>query len=207
MLRKPMRIYMKLMRRCSQMELKKIIKDALGLVRCRLACVKSGKGVYIGSCVHFVNGKNVTLADDVQVRPGCDLFAGWQGVTIGARSDIGERNRIAGDVVIGEAVLFGPDNYICSEDHCFSDVRIPVLDQGSFSPKKNGHSDLRIGDGSWIGCHCAIVGDVHIGRHCIVGANSVVTHDNPDYCVVVGAPARIVRHFDFGIGEWVRGGQ
>lgn len=118
------------------MELKKIIKDALGLVRCRLACVKSGKGVYIGSCVHFVNGKNVTLADDVQVRPGCDLFAGWQGVTIGARSDIGERNRIAGDVVIGEAVLFGPDNYICSEDHCFSDVRIPVLDQGSFSPKR-----------------------------------------------------------------------
>lgn len=40
-----------------------------------------------------------------------------------------------------------------------------------------------------------------------MGANSVVTHDIPDYCVVVGAPARIVRHFDFGIGEWVRGGQ
>lgn len=124
---------------------------------------------------------------------------------VGPRSDIGERNRIDGDVVIGEAVLFGPDNYVSSEDHCFEDVRVPVMDQGCHSPRKNGHTELRIGDGSWIGCHCAIVGDVHIGSHCVVGANSVVTCDVPDYCVVAGVPARVVKRFDPEAGEWVRG--
>lgn len=66
-------------------------------------------------------------------------------------------------------------------------------------------SGVHIGDGSWIGCHCAIVGDVHIGRHCVVGANSVVTRNVPDFCVVAGAPARIVKRFDLETGEWMRG--
>lgn len=187
------------------MGLKQLAKSALGAIRSRFAGAKAGKGVYVGSRVHIVNGRRVELCDGVQLRPGCDLFAGGGGILVGSRSDIGERNRIDGDVVIGEAVLFGPDNYISSEDHCFEDVGVPVMDQGCCSPKKNGHGDLRIGDGSWIGCHCAIVGDVHIGRHCVVGANSVVTRDVPDYCVVAGAPARIVKKFDPETGEWVRG--
>lgn len=58
------------------MGFKQLVKGALGAVRCRLAGVKAGKGVYVGSRVHFVNGKNVALADGAQVRPGCDLFAG-----------------------------------------------------------------------------------------------------------------------------------
>lgn len=186
------------------MGIKQFFKSVLGAVRCCLAGVKAGERVYVGSRVHFVNGKNISLADEVQVRPGCDLFAGGGGIVVGAKSDIGERNRINGDVVIGEAVLFGPDNYISSDDHCFEDVCTPVMDQGCYSPRKNGHSELRIGHGSWIGCHCAIVGDVHIGRHCVVGANSVVTRDVPDCCVVTGAPARVVKRFDPDAGAWVR---
>ena len=58
------------------MGLKQTIKSAFGAVRCRLAGAKTGKGVYVGSDVHIVNGRNVTLSDGVQVRPGCDLFAG-----------------------------------------------------------------------------------------------------------------------------------
>lgn len=123
---------------------------------------------------------------------------------MGSRSDIGERNRIDGNVVIGEAVLFGPDNYISSEDHRFENVALPVMDQGCYSPSRDGHDDLRIGDGSWVGCHCAIVGCVHIGKHCVIGANSVVTRDVPDYCVVTGAPAKVVKRFDFDNNTWVK---
>jgi acetyltransferase-like isoleucine patch superfamily enzyme len=39
-----------------------------------------------------------------------------------------------------------------------------------------------------------------IGRHVVVGANSVVTGDLPDFCVAVGAPARVVRHYRDGEG-------
>lgn len=38
----------------------------------------------------------------------------------------------------------------------------------------------------------------------MVGANSVVTRDVPDFCVVAGAPARIVKRFDLESGEWMR---
>lgn len=186
------------------MVVKRFIKRALGTIRCRFAGIKAGKDVYVGSRVHIVNGKNVKLSDGVQIRPDCDLFAGGGDILLGDRTDVGERNRIDGDVVVGDAVLIGPDSYISSVDHCFDDVSIPVLDQGCFTSKKNGHGYLHIGDGSWIGCHCAIVGDVHIGRHCVVGANSVVTRDVPDFCVVAGAPARIVKRFDLESGEWMR---
>ena len=188
------------------MGLKQTIKSAFGAVRCRLSGAKAGKGVYVGSDVHIVNGRNVTLSDGVQVRPGCDLFAGGGGIMVGPRSDIGERNRIDGDVVIGEAVLFGPDNYISSVDHCFEDVELPVMDQGCHAPSKDGHENLRIGDGSWVGCHCAIVGCVHIGKHCVIGANSVVTRDLPDNCVAAGVPAKILKRYDVKTGRWVREG-
>lgn len=58
---------------------------------------------------------------------------------------------------------------------------------------KNGHEYLQIGDGSWIGTHVAILGDVNIGRHCVIGANSVVTKDVSDYCVAVGCPTKVVK--------------
>jgi len=34
---------------------------------------------------------------------------------------------------------------------------------------------------------------VSIGKHCVIGANSVVTHNIPDYHVAAGVPARIIR--------------
>ena len=43
-----------------------------------------------------------------------------------------------------------------------------------------------------------------LGKHCVVGANSVVSGEFPDYCVIVGAPARIVKHYDFEIHKWVK---
>jgi acetyltransferase-like isoleucine patch superfamily enzyme len=38
----------------------------------------------------------------------------------------------------------------------------------------------------------------------VVGANSVVTKDIPDYCVAVGIPARIIKRYDFDKKEWVK---
>lgn len=153
---------------------------------------KSSGGVYIGKEVHFANGKNIKLGKNVSVRPYTDLFAG-KCLEIGDNCDIGTRNRIAGDVIIGESVLFGPDNFICSYTHTFDDPNIAIMYQKEKMIRKNGHDELKIGDGSWIGTHVAILGDVHIGKHCVIGANSVVTKDVPDYCVAVGSPAKVVK--------------
>ena len=41
-----------------------------------------------------------------------------------------------------------------------------------------------------------IVGNVKIGKHCVIGANSVVTHNVPDYSVAVGSPAKVIKKCD-----------
>ena len=50
-----------------------------------------------------------------------------------------------------------------------------------------------IGEGSYIGINVVIVGNVKIGKRCVIGANSVVIKDVPYYCVVVGSSARVIR--------------
>jgi serine O-acetyltransferase len=50
----------------------------------------------------------------------------------------------------------------------------------------------RIGNNVYLGAGSKILGDITIGNHVVVGANSVVLTDVPDYCTVMGIPARIV---------------
>ena len=52
---------------------------------------------------------------------------------------------------------------------------------------------VSIGDDTWIGTNVVIAGTVEIGKHCVIGANSVVTHDIPDYSVVAGCPAKVIK--------------
>ena len=183
------------------MNLKRIVKNFLGFCRCIIAGVPYPGDVYVGRHVHIENGKRIALGRNVSIRPDVDLFAGCV-FKIGEGCDIGTRNRIAGNVVIEDYVLFGPDNYICSEDHCFSDIQRPIMHQDAVTVTKNGHDELKIGSGSWIGTHVAIIGDVHIGKNCVIGANSVVTKDVPDYCVAVGIPARIVKRYNKDTNAW-----
>lgn len=48
-----------------------------------------------------------------------------------------------------------------------------------------------IGDNVQIGAGAVLIGKIHIGNNCIVGANAVVTKDVPDNSIAVGVPARI----------------
>ena len=53
-----------------------------------------------------------------------------------------------------------------------------------------------IKEGAWIGAGAAIMKGVTVGKYAIVGANSVVTKDVPDYAVVVGVPAKVIKYLD-----------
>ena len=92
---------------------------------------------------------------------------------------------------------------IMDHNHAYEDTDIPIIRQGI---TKGG--TIRIGEGSWIGHGAAIVcsrGDLSIGRHCVVAANSVVTRSIPDCSVVFGTPATIIRQYDPEARKWRMG--
>ena len=119
-------------------------------------------------------------------------------LSIGRGTRIGELAHIicSHSVTIGEDVLFANRLFISDCSHSFRDINVPVLHQGL-----DRLPAVSIGDGSWAGENVCIIG-CSIGRHCVIGANSVVMRDVPDYSVVVGAPARVVRRFCPDSQEW-----
>jgi acetyltransferase-like isoleucine patch superfamily enzyme len=99
-------------------------------------------------------------------------------------------------VRIGKDVLLADRVYISDNVHSYEDITKPVIKQPvAFK------GEAEIGDGSWLGENVCVVG-ARIGRHCIVGANSVVTSDIPDYSIAVGIPARVIKQFNQTTGRW-----
>ncbi len=102
------------------------------------------------------------------------------GVYIGNYCSIGE-------VTIEKDVLIASNVSIMNgcHQHGTSELSLPIRDQaGVYLP-------ITIGQDTWLGERAIVAASV--GKHCIIGAGSLVLHSVPDYCVAVGVPARILR--------------
>ena len=121
------------------------------------------------------------------------------GSSIGFGSIISSKNRVH----LERNVMVGQNVVIQDHNHAYEDIDVPIVAQGI---TKGGR--IRIGEGSWIGHGAAILcsrGELTIGRHCVVSANSVVTASIPDYCVVFGIPAIVIRQYDLETRAWRMG--
>lgn len=110
-------------------------------------------------------------------------------ISIGDRCLIGKGSGIVGhlEIVIGDDVWTGHHVYITDQNHGYSDPDRPISQQ--VMPEQA----VSIGDGSWLGHGSVVLPGATIGRHVVIGANSVVTGDIPDYSVAVGVPARVIK--------------
>lgn len=165
-----------------------------------------GRGVYIFERVEISNPAAIDIGSDVVIQRDCYLaarkFAGDGSeprLIVGAGSNIGPRNHIFAhsEVKIGEKVLTAPNVFISDCTHEYSDPTVAIVDQ-----PVRPLTATSIGSHSWIGYGCVIVG-CKIGKHCVIGANSVVLSDIPDYSVAVGAPAKVVRRLKSEVGAWI----
>jgi acetyltransferase-like isoleucine patch superfamily enzyme len=116
-------------------------------------------------------------------------------VHIGNYNIIGARN----SVVLEENALLGLRVIIVDHSHHYENVEIPIKSQ---AVTEGG--PVRIERDCWIGANVFVLPNVTIGRHAIIGANLVVTGDIPPYSVAVGAPARMIKRYDFDLKQWVR---
>lgn len=147
--------------------------------------------------------KNISIGYGVFISRGAWLAAmshtgNIPNLIIDDRTYIGHFSHIYATkrVYIGKDVLIADKVYIADNSHEYRDISIPIKSQKII--QKN---EVYIGDNSWIGENVCIIG-AKIGKHCIIGSNSVVTHDIPDYSVAVGSPAKIIKRYDFEKKQW-----
>lgn len=107
---------------------------------------------------------------------------------LGDYSGVGINCEVNGPVTIGKYVMMGPEVVIYTNGHNFERTDIPMQQQGNTETKP-----VVIEDDVWIGRRAMIMPGVHIGKGCVIGAGAVVTKDIPDYSVVGGVPAQILK--------------
>lgn len=147
-------------------------------------------------------GNGVTIQKDCWLNIAFDNPQTQYLIEIGDGTNIGRRCTIsaANKIVIGKNVLLGPGVFIADTSHEYRHVAIPIIKQGITTSE----DEIHIGDETWIGTNSVLVGNIRIGKHCVIGANTFINQDIPDYCVAVGNPLRIVKVFDLESGRWVK---
>jgi acetyltransferase-like isoleucine patch superfamily enzyme len=169
---------------------------------------EAGAGIRIEPPFKGGRLKNVCLGDKVIIHRDCWLQVfvdGPQGenaeLVIKSHTAIGMGATIsaAKQVTIGEYVLFARNVYVSDHGHAFFDISDPIMLQGISPP-----ASVSIGDRSWLGQNVCVLPGASIGEHCVIGANSVVTSSIPDFCVAVGAPARVIKQYNKQSGQWER---
>ncbi|SBV32773.1 putative Galactoside O-acetyltransferase [uncultured Sphingopyxis sp.] len=100
-----------------------------------------------------------------------------------------------GEITFGDHVMIGPQTVIWGRDHGL-EMGVPMKAQA------HRKAPIHIGNDVWIGANVTILKGVRIGSGAVVGAGSVVTRDVPDFAIVVGNPARIIRSRNDVDADW-----
>lgn len=124
---------------------------------------------------------------NVNVERGA-YFASGGGVSIGLGSGLGVNCAVHGPLRIGDFVMMGPYVTILTHTHKIDRTDIPMGQQGNIV------KEVVIGNDVWIGMRSIIMPGVKIGNGAVIGAGAVVTKDVPDYAIVGGVPAKVIRY-------------
>lgn len=158
--------------------------NSLKMITPQYICL--GNGVRIGANARI---EGIAKWNDVVYDPiikFCDNVAIQQDVHI----------TCANKIVIGKNTAIAARVTITDINHPYEDVNKPIDLQDIIVDEVIIGEDCKIYNGA------VILPGVHIGNHCVVGANSVVNLDIPSFSVVVGMPAKIIKKYDFEKRVW-----
>jgi len=144
----------------------------------------------------LTNPRAIAIGRNVLIRKGARLEAVGSDSGAGPKLVIGDGTAIqfyfhcgaAGRVTIGRNVLVGGRVYITDHDHSYDEPDLSARE----SPRLK-IAPVEIGDGAFLGEGCVILKGVRVGKRAVVAANAVVTRDVPDFTVVAGVPASVVK--------------
>ena len=134
-----------------------------------------------------------------------EAISNYNGISYEPKIEIGERTSFGQnlhmicckELTIGKDVTFSANIYISDVAHEYKHIGENVLMQPLIV------KPTHIGDNCFIGYGACIHPGVTLGKQCIVGSNAVVlAGDYPDYSVLAGVPARVVKRYDPERDEW-----
>ena len=151
--------------------------------------INGSEFVSIGEKVHIYEGSWILALKNDDIAPI---------INIGNGTYVGRFSHIVGvsKVEICNNVLISDKVYISDNIHDYNDVNTPIKEQRIL--KK---FPVVIGENTWLGENVCIIG-ASVGKHCVIGANSVVTNNIPDYSIAVGTPAKVIKTFNHTSKIW-----
>jgi acetyltransferase-like isoleucine patch superfamily enzyme len=134
-------------------------------------------------------GNNVSIQRNTIIECTGVIRHLGEGLVIGNNVGIAQNCfiQVRGKVTIGNDVMLGPGVSIFSENHGFSDIDIPMLEQ------PESRKGVTIENDVWLGTGAIILDGVTIGKGSIIAAGSLVKSSVPPYSIVAGVPGKILR--------------
>lgn len=133
--------------------------------------------------IHEVSGE---IGDDTMIGAGV-LIRSAQ-IKTGKNCSVNTYAYLQGKIKMGDNVRIGPKANIIAHNHGHFDITVPICEQDNTSV------GIEIGDDVWIGANSVITDGVKVGSHSIIAAGAVVTKDVPDYTIVGGTPAKVIKN-------------
>jgi acetyltransferase-like isoleucine patch superfamily enzyme len=165
---------------------------------------KFGFPSYIGKPIFISNFKRIFIGKKVRIFPGARMEVMDKNSSIVFENNISIAQNlhiISGgnqELRIGKDTTFSANVFVTNIEHEYKNIGTHVMEQKLISSKTN------IGENCFIGYGVVIQTGTILGKQCIVGSNSVVRGIFPDYCVIVGVPARIVKRYDKERSIWIK---
>jgi acetyltransferase-like isoleucine patch superfamily enzyme len=155
--------------------------------------IRIGNNVVIDdNCVLDAKGTDnsgISIHDNVFIGRNTIIYCQNGDISIGENANIGSNCQIfsAKSVTIGKDLLMGAYSYLVGGGHDFDELDVPIIEQG-----RTAHG-IRLGQNIWVGAGVNILDGTSIGEGVIIAAGAVVKDDVPDFAVVGGIPAKLIK--------------
>ena len=162
---------------------------------------KVGRRSYVGPSIFIQRPERLFIGSDVRIYPGmrAEMTKKKARIFIGDNVSIGQNFHVVSydrELHIGSNTTLSANVFISNVNHDYHVIDVHSLDQEMIV------KDTVIGEYCFVGYGAVILPGTRLGRQCIVGANSVVIGEFPDYCVIAGNPARIIRKYSQQTKKW-----
>lgn len=165
-----------------------------------------GPGSIIGKQLILTHKSCISIGKSVMIYPNnrLELIKKYSNQTFLPELIVGDFSQIhqnchitcADKIELGQSVIIVSNVTITDIIHPYDDISMPI-NASSIITKP-----VKIGDETYIYNNSVILPGTTIGRHCVIGANSVVNSNIPDYSIAVGNPARVVKQYNFVTKNW-----